>query len=88
MSEREESVTERIKVLFGHYYCPDCFQWKCTDKCGRRHQKELSEIGEVIGQERFDDARKLIAELEIKTDINDPEIIRLITLMAFLEGDD
>lgn len=89
MSEREESITERLRVLFGHYYCPDCFQWeKCTDKCGRRHQKELSEIGEVIGREQFDDARKLISKLVDKIGEDDPEIIRLTTFMAFLEGDD
>ena len=87
MSEREESVIGRIRVLFGHYYCPDCYREKCIDKCGRRHQKELSEISKVIGQEKFDDARKLIAILEC--DIGeDPEIIRLNTLMMFLEGDD
>jgi hypothetical protein len=88
MSEREESVIERIRVLFGHYYCPDCYQWKCTDKCGRRHQKELSEISKVIGQEKFDEARKLIAELAIKIGEDDPEITGLNTLMVFLEGDD
>lgn len=88
MSEREESITERIKVLFGHYYCPDCYQWKCTDKCGRRHQKELSAIGEVIGREEFDDARKLLGELISEIGENEPEVIRLQTLMMFLEGDD
>jgi hypothetical protein len=88
MSEREESFSERIRVLFGHYYCPDCYQWKCTDMCGRRHQKELSEIGELIGREQFDDARKLIADLVSKIGENEPEVIRLTTLMSFLEGDD
>lgn len=87
MSEREESVIERIRVLFGHYYCPDCYRLKCTDKCGRRHQKELSEIGELIGQESFKKAHRLIAELETEIG-DDPEIIRLTTLMSFLEGDD
>jgi hypothetical protein len=88
MSEREESVIERIRVLFGNYYCPDCYQWKCTEKCGRRHQKELSEISEVIGKEKFDDARKLIAELATKIGEDDPEITGLNTLMVFLEGDE
>lgn len=83
-----ESVVGRIRVLFGHYYCPDCYQWKCTDRCGRRHQDELSVISEVIGREQFDEARKLIADLAIKTDESDSEIIRLQTLMMFLEGDD
>jgi len=87
MSEREESITERIRVLFGHYYCPDCYRWKCNDKCGRRHQKELSEISEVIGREEFDKAHKLLTELENKIG-EDPEIISLNTLMMFLEGDD
>jgi hypothetical protein len=87
MSEREESVIERIRVLFGHYYCPDCYREKCTDKCGRRHQKELSDIGEVIGREEFDNARKLLTELENKIG-EDPETVRLHTLMVFLEGDD
>jgi hypothetical protein len=88
MSEREESIIERLRVLFGHYYCPDCYRWKCTDMCGRRHQKELSEIGELIGREQFDDAWKLIAKLEIKTSENEPELIRLRTLMSLLEGSD
>jgi len=88
MSEREESVIERIRVLFGNYYCPDCYREKCTDKCGRRHQKELSEISKVIGQEKFDEARKLIKELVIITGWDEPEVIRLTTLMSFLEGDD
>jgi hypothetical protein len=88
MSEREESVIRRLRVLLGHYCCPDCYQWKCTDKCGRRHQKELDEISEIIGLEKYDDAKKLIAELVIKTGENEPEITRLTTLMSLLEGDD
>lgn len=88
MSEREESITERIRVLFGHYYCPDCYQWKCTNKCGRRHQKELHEISEVIGNNQFKYAHKLITELARNIGENEPEIIRLTTLMVFLEGDD
>lgn len=92
MSEREESVTERIRVLFGHYYCPDCYRWKCTDKCGRRHQRELSEISEIIGREEFTIAHERIDELEREIDdgfgLSDPEIIRLRTLMSFLEGED
>jgi len=88
MSEREESVIRRLRVLLGHYCCPDCYQWKCTDKCGRRHQKELDEISEIIGLEKYDDAHKLIAELAIKIGEDEPEITRLTTLMHFLEGDD
>ena len=87
-NDRDESIIERIRVLFGHYYCPDCYQWKCTDNCGRRHQKELSEIGDAIGRESFNEARKLIGELIIKIGENEPEIIRLTTLMSLLEGDD
>jgi hypothetical protein len=88
MSEREESVIRRLRVLLGHYCCPDCYQWKCTDKCGRRHQKELSEIGELIGGESFTKAHRLIEELSTKIGENEPEITRLTTLMAFLEGDE
>jgi hypothetical protein len=88
MSEREESVIRRLRVLLGHYCCPDCYQWKCTDKCGRRHQKELSEIGELIGRESFTKAHRLIEELSTKIGENEPEITRLTTLMAFLEGDE
>jgi hypothetical protein len=47
----------------------------------------LSEISEVIGREEFDNAHKLLTELEKKIG-EDPEIIRLTTLMSLLEGDD
>lgn len=88
MSEREESIIRRLRVLLGHYCCPDCYQLKCTDRCGRRHQKELSVISDLIGREQFDDAWKLIAKLEVKTSEDEPELIRLRTLMSLLEGSD
>lgn len=82
-------IISRVRVLFGHYHCPDCFWEICTDECGRRHQKELSEISKIIGQEDFVRAESLINELEKKLDKRgDPEITRLRTLMVFMSGDD
>ena len=71
-------------MLLGHYHCPDCFYEICTNKCGRRHQKELNEISELIGREQFDQAEVLINKLELILDERgDPEITRLRTLMVF-----
>lgn len=83
-----ESVIGRLRVLFGHYYCPDCYRMYCDDKCARRYQMELSIISDVIGQERFDEARKLIAELAVRTSKDDPELERLETCIAFISGED
>lgn len=87
------SLWNRIRVLCGNCYCPDCYSQYgyCHDKCGRRHQKELSEIGNVISNKNFNGARDMIAYYTrgIRTiDDNDPEIIRLYTFIEFMSGDD
>lgn len=85
------SIIDRVRVLTGNYYCPDCYHISCTNRCGRRHQKELSEISEIIGRQAglggdFTTARQLLDDLAIKTGDNEPEITRLRTLISFFEG--
>lgn len=83
-----ESVVGRLRVLFGYYYCPDCYQWKCTDKCARGYQIELAQIEDVIDRKKFDEAHELIAKLAIKTDEDEPELTRLRTKIFLYEEDD
>ena len=87
-----ESVLFRIRTLFGHYCCPDCYQYECTFKCGRRHQDQLHAISEAFGDgsrswQRLK-AHALLDELIAEIGEDEPEVIRIITFMSFMEGDD
>lgn len=47
----------------------------------------LSEISTVIGQQRFDRSRELLARLVEKVGDDDPEVTRLRILLDFMEGE-
>ena len=89
-----ETIRARIKVLFGHYCCPDChkFDCNCNTDCDRRHQDQIHEIARAFGdgktKEQQDEARKLLDELISEIGENQPEIIRMETYMAFMSGED
>ena len=48
----------------------------------------LSSVSNAFGQEDFDQVRELLEQLVEKLGENDPEVTRLRTLLAFLEGDE
>ena len=47
----------------------------------------LSKISGTIGNDRYDDARKLLAELSSHLGENDPEVTRILTLLDFMTSD-
>ena len=47
----------------------------------------LSKVSQVIGKERFDQARALVGQLVERLGHEDPEVIRLQTLLDFMEGE-
>lgn len=52
----------------------------------RQVDGELKSLFEMIDQERFDDARAAIADLESKLGEDEPELTRASSLIRFLEG--
>jgi hypothetical protein len=46
----------------------------------------LSKLSILIDKEEFDDARKVLEELETKLGSEDPEIARAHSMMTFLES--
>ncbi|RQX79649.1 ATP-binding protein [Burkholderia anthina] len=52
----------------------------------RQVDRELKALFDLIDQERFDDARAAIANLEHKLGEDEPELIRASSLIRFLEG--
>ena len=48
----------------------------------------LSKISRTIGDDRYDDARALSAELSRRLGENDPEVTRVRTLLDFMTGDE
>ena len=47
----------------------------------------LSEISRAIGNERYGDAHELLVDLSDRVGENDPEVIRVRTLLDFMTGD-
>ena len=52
----------------------------------RKVDDELKTLFELIDQERFDEARSSIADLERKLGEDEPELTRATSLIRFLEG--
>ena len=51
-------------------------------------QDLLSQISEAVGAQRFADARQIAAKLSEWQGENDPDVVRTLTLIDFMEGKD
>lgn len=58
-----------------------------TDPRTRKVKDLLSEISRTIGDDRYDDARTLLADLAKHLGEDDPEVIRIRVLLDFMTGD-
>ena len=57
-----------------------------ADPRTKQIQNALSDVSREISQQQYDEARSRLAELVDRLGENDPEIIRIATLLDFLEG--
>ena len=51
-------------------------------------QSLLSKVSQEVGQQRYDNARELLAQLVDRLGENDPEVTRIRTFLDFMEGEE
>ena len=89
---------ERIQIMAdGEIYSPDYSfgvdssrvleEIMQADPRTKKVKKLLSDLSQVIGRERFDQARGLVDKLVEHLGEEDPEVTRLRTLLDFMEGE-
>ncbi|MCL4499708.1 MAG: AAA family ATPase, partial [Chloroflexi bacterium] len=59
-----------------------------ADPRAQEVQELLSRISAEVGSQHFEEARKLVAKLSERLGENDPEVMRALTLIDFMEGND